>query len=134
MTLQVDVLAPAKIVTKVKAKQVQLPGIVGEMGILPGHTAFVSELGIGGMTISNGEKDNEHFFVAGGYVEVENDTVRILVDVCERAADIDRARAEAAKARASERLAQAQDAAVDYQRAQSALLRAIERLLLIARH
>ena len=73
--LQVEILAPAKVITKINASQLQLPGIEGELGILPGHTTFVSELGTGEMTVMG--SSNESFFVAGGYIEVSNDKIKV---------------------------------------------------------
>jgi len=129
--LQVDILSPAKIVTKTKANQVQLPGINGYMGILPGHTAFVSELGIGELEL-DATTGKELFFVSGGYVEVSEDNVRVLVDVCERLKDIDIDRAESAKKRAQDRLQKKIE--VDMMRAQAALMRADGRLELAQKH
>jgi F-type H+-transporting ATPase subunit epsilon len=127
--LQVEILAPAKVITKINASQLQLPGIEGELGILPGHTTFVSELGTGEMTVMG--SSNESFFVAGGYIEVSNDKIKVLVDVCERASNIDKDRAEKAKKRALDRLSAKVD--VDLIRAQASFLRAETRLSLIGR-
>lgn len=122
--LQVDILSPAKIITKVKASELQLPGFEGELGILPGHTTFVSELGIGEMVVKGDQ--GESFFVSGGYVEVSNDKIKVLVDICERASGIDKDRAERAKKRALDRLSAKVD--VDLIRAQAAFVRAEKRL------
>ncbi len=66
-------------------------------------------------------------FVAGGFVEVSDNIVSIIAPAAERAADIDLARAEAAKKRAEERLRNKADN-VDTARAQAALARAIGRI------
>ena len=66
-------------------------------------------------------------FVGGGFAEVVPDRVSVLAPVAERAEDIDRARAEAAKRRAEERLAHPLPD-IDFERARVALLRAISRL------
>jgi F-type H+-transporting ATPase subunit epsilon len=67
--------------------------------------------------------------VAGGYLEVKDDQVTVLVDVVERPAEIDKARAEKAKQRALERMGKAE---IDSIRAQQALQRANQRLALAA--
>lgn len=128
--LQVQILTPAKVVSKTTASLVQLPGSMGYMGILPGHTKLVAELGTGELTVdAQGKK--EVFFVAGGFVDVANDQVTVLVDVAEKPGDINRERAEKAKQRALDRLNQ--KAGVDVMRAQASLLRAEGRIAISAR-
>jgi F-type H+-transporting ATPase subunit epsilon len=63
-----------------------------------------------------------------GYMEVNNDKVTMLAEVAEPAAEIDRARAEAARDRAEERLRRFQDQTIDRERAREALERAVIRL------
>ncbi len=72
--------------------EVILPGIVGEMGILPGHKAMVMGLGIGPMTL-RGPSGEDRFALSGGFVEVLGDEIRVLSETCERACDIDVERA-----------------------------------------
>lgn len=128
--LQVQILTPAKVVAKTTAAQVQLPGSMGYMGILPGHTKLVAELGTGELTVyANGS--SETYFVAGGFVDVANDHVTVLVDVAERPGDISIERAEKAKQRALDRLDKS--AEIDVMRAQAALHRAEGRLLILSR-
>ncbi len=127
--LQVSVLSPSKIVAQATTSYLQVPGINGYLGILPGHTSFVTELGVGELKIGEGNK--EVYFVAGGYLDVNNDKVTVMVDVAELLPQIDRKRAEEAKNRALQRLEQKVD--IDIGRAQAALMRAQVRLDLSAR-
>lgn len=128
--LQVQILTPAKVVQKTTASQVQLPGSKGYMGILPGHTKLVAELGVGELTV-DAQGGKQTYFVAGGFVDVANDQVTVLVDVAEKPGDINRERAEKAKQRALDRLHQ--KAGVDVMRAQASLLRAEGRLAIASR-
>ncbi len=129
--LTVQILSPARVVKTLKASQVQLPGVLGYMGILPGHATLVSELGIGELDVLGGEATKEDlFFVCGGYVEVDQNHVKLLVDVIERQDEIDKDRAESAKKRAEKRLAESHKAETDTARAQAALHRAMARLTL----
>ncbi len=123
--LQVSILTPAKVVGKLTAKMVEVPGKDGILGILPAHARLIAELGIGEIKVS-AENEPQVFFVAGGYVEVEKDHIKVLADVAERAGDINVKRAEQAKARALDRLNE--KAGVDVMRAQASLLRAETRL------
>jgi F-type H+-transporting ATPase subunit epsilon len=133
--LQVSILSPAKVVTRTKATAVQIPGALGYMGILPGHARLISEIGIGELTLEGvvateggaGGGGKQSYFVAGGYVDVGDDKVTILVDVVERTADIDVARAEKSKQRALERL-ESNETAIDLARTQASLARAQQRL------
>ena len=129
--LQVSILSPAKTVAKVTATSVEVPGSLGYLGILPGHTRFVSELGIGQLTVSGAEAGRQVFFIAGGYVDVANDHVTVLADVVEKPADINVKAAEDEKRRAEEALSG--KAAVDFQEEQAALARAEARLAVVQR-
>ena len=74
--------------------------------MLPGHAPLLAALATGEMWYRKGA-EKKYAFIAGGFAEVVPDRVSILAQVAERAEDIDLARAEAAKRRAEERLAQA---------------------------
>lgn len=128
--LQVSILSPAKVVARTKATHVHVPGSQGYLGVLPGHARLVTELGVGELSVDT-DGGKQIFFVSGGYVDVANDNVTLLVDVAERPGDIDIQRAEKAKARALDRLDQ--KTGVDVQRAQASLLRATQRLTLSSR-
>lgn len=98
----------------------------GELGVLPGHIPLVAPLDIGAIRL---KKNNETHKVAvtGGFMEVRPDKVTILAPAAELASDIDVARANEAKARAERRLEQKQDD-TDFQRAELALKRALNRI------
>jgi F-type H+-transporting ATPase subunit epsilon len=72
--------------------EVVLPGVLGEMGILPGHKPMIMGLGIGTMRVRSA-RGEELFALAGGFVEVLGEHVRVLSETCERAADVDVERA-----------------------------------------
>ena len=128
----VSILSPAKVVAKTTAQQVQVPGLLGCMGILPGHTRMVAELG-GRRADGRGRTGGKQtYFVAGGYLDVAEDNVTVLVDVVEKPGDIDTARAEKALKRAQERLA-SNKIDVDLKRAQASLSRAEGRLAAAAK-
>jgi F-type H+-transporting ATPase subunit epsilon len=82
-----------------------VPGESGEMGILPNHTPLLSTLKYGILRVRTGDEE-QVFTVAGGVVEVQPDMVTILANSAENVAEIDVARAEAAKRRAEEYLAE----------------------------
>jgi F-type H+-transporting ATPase subunit epsilon len=88
---------------------------------------MVAELDQGEVTITTADNTVERFFVAGGYVEVESNRVTLLADVIERASEIDKNRAQTARKRAAERLANI-GPDTDLERANRALRRADQRL------
>ncbi len=126
--MQVHVVSPSRPVAKVRAHSVNLPGTLGYMTILPGHAAMISELDVGRLMIDKVEHGEKlQYFIAGGYVTVENDQVTVLADVIESSKEIDKARATKSRERALDRLTGTQ-AGADMERARSALQRADARL------
>jgi len=103
--MKLDVVTPegAK-VRGLDATDVTLPGMLGEMGILPGHEAFMAGLGIGVMTVA-GPGGPQVYAIANGYVEVLGDVVRVLTESCEKPDEIDVERARDRLARASKDIA-----------------------------
>jgi F-type H+-transporting ATPase subunit epsilon len=73
-------------------------------------------------------REENHLAISGGFAEIRNDKVIMLLDVAERPDEIDRSRAERARERAERRLAGRTPEDVDYTRALAALMRALTRL------
>ena len=105
----------------------------GEITILPRHTPLVSILRPGEMRLKKG--DEEGFMaVSGGFVEVQQDsTVIIIADSALRAEEIDQTKAEEARKRAEEILAQ-KTTATEVADAQAALARSLAQLKVARRH
>jgi F-type H+-transporting ATPase subunit epsilon len=132
--MHVNLYSPEKPLAEVSANYLQVPGVLGYMGIMPGHTALISELGIGELKIEGGEAGVHHtYFVSGGYLEVVDDNIKVLVDTVEHLDAIDISRAAAAEERAKKRLAEKSDLVVDIARALAALERAKARQKLAQR-
>jgi F-type H+-transporting ATPase subunit epsilon len=126
--LTLELATPTRLVVAETAEEVVVPGIEGYFGVLPGHAAFLTTLGIGEVMYRVG-RDEHYLAVSGGFAEVRNDKVIILADRAERPEEIDRARAERAKERAERRLSgRGSEDAIDYARATTALARALVRL------
>ncbi len=87
------------------ADMVVIPGIEGEMGVLPRHTPLLTTLAFGELRIKKGRAE-ESFIIYGGVVEVRPDKVVVLADAADFAADISLEEIEAARERAAEILAQ----------------------------
>ncbi len=125
--LTLEMVTPYKRVLSVEVDEITAPGFVGELGLLPGHTPLLTTLKVGELTYKNG---NEvfHIVVNWGYLEVEDDTVTVLVDTAEKADDIDLARAKAALGRAEDALKTLSHEDKKYKVMEAALQRALIRI------
>jgi len=130
--LTLEIATPTRQVVAETVDEIVIPGSQGYFGVLPGHAAFLTTLGIGELMYRT-SRDEHHLAVSGGFAEVRNDKVIVLADTAERPEEIDRARAERAKERAERRLAGRGEEEVDYSRALAALTRALTRLMMLGR-
>jgi F-type H+-transporting ATPase subunit epsilon len=86
--LNVEITTPEKRIVQMQADEAIVPGAEGLFGVRPGHTPFLSVVEPGALTVRDGS-NQQIWFVAGGFVEVNNDTVRVLADQAESIAAID---------------------------------------------
>jgi F-type H+-transporting ATPase subunit epsilon len=93
MTLTLRVLAPDQSVFDGAADEVILPSTTGQMGILPGHVAMLAALDTGVMRVREGGSWKA-IALMGGFAEVENNEVTVLVNSAELASSIDPSAAE----------------------------------------
>jgi F-type H+-transporting ATPase subunit epsilon len=131
-TLHVEVVTPDGEVYHDDVKMAILPGVEGELGVLPQHEPLVTLLRVGETRLRRSDETWDYLATGVGYAQVLFDTIFVVVDHGEQAGAIDIARAEAALARNQERLKLRADpgaqAEIDYMRAEQALKRAENRL------
>lgn len=127
MPLHVELVTQErKIFDEPNADMVILPGVEGEMGILPRHAPMLTTLAFGEMVVRKGNAE-ERFAIYGGVVDVRPDKVVVLADTAESSFAINSEKAEAARARAAQTLAQGlppemnRAAALELRRAELAL-------------
>ena len=125
--LTLELVTPERSVALETVDEVEIPGIDGYLGVLPGHTPLLVALKIGELWYRQGE-ERTFVSVAFGFAEVLPDRVRVLAQVAEIAKDIDIDRAEAAANRARERMASSAEDVDDFERAQLALLKSTLRI------
>jgi len=130
--LTLEIATPTRLAVAETVDEIVIPGSQGYFGVLPGHAAFLTTLGVGELMYRIG-RDEHYLAVAGGFAEVRNDKVIVLADTAERPEEIDHARAERSRERAERRLAGRVEEEVDYNRALAALARALARLLTAGR-
>jgi F-type H+-transporting ATPase subunit epsilon len=102
--LNVDIVTPERRLISTAADEVVAPAAEGLYGVRPGHSPFLSTLAPGPLTVRDGT-NTQAWFVAGGFLEVQNDTVLVLADQAEPAASIDLEGATTALREAEQRLA-----------------------------
>lgn len=129
MTLTVRVIAPDKTVWDASAEEVILPSTSGQLGILSGHAPLLSALEIGVMRVRESQNWTA-IALMGGFAEVENDEVTILVNGGEIGSNIEKEAARSAFAAAEislQKSEQSEDKQLRYQ-AQQEFKRARARL------
>lgn len=98
-TLTVEIVSPEGMIHSGECAQVTLPSTQGEVTILPEHTSLFTQLGIGEVVLQESSKTLS-FAIMGGFLEVQNNLVRVISDFAIRAENISAAEAEEAKKRA----------------------------------
>ena len=127
-SIELIIVTPERQLLRERVVEVVMPGAEGELGILPGHAPLITELGIGELTYRGpGPNASGVLAIIRGFAEVLGDRVTVLAETAERAAEIDLARAEAAKARAEQRLSSG-DPNIELDRVAIALQRALIRI------
>jgi F-type H+-transporting ATPase subunit epsilon len=129
--LTLEVVTPEGLLLREQVDEVIAPGEEGYFGVRPGHTPFLSTLGLGEITYRRGAETG-HLTCFWGFAEVLPDRVNVLAEIGERAADIDAGRAELARARAIERMKTITDES-GYHEAHLAYIRAVTRLAVVRR-
>jgi F-type H+-transporting ATPase subunit epsilon len=102
-TLKLEIVTPDAVVYSEDVEMVTLPGMEGQMGILPQHVPMMTHMVPGEMIVRKSGQDR--FLAVGeGFVEITGDHVAILTDMAVAAESIDEAKAEEARQRAQARL------------------------------
>ena len=127
--LQLDVVTPARRVLAEPVDMVTVPGLGGELGILPGHTPLISQLQTGVLSYTK-EGRTFQLHVSGGFVEVNEDRVSVLAEIAELPEEIDAARARLAREHVEKTLSAWTGTEEDFERARVKLERSMVRLQL----
>ncbi len=129
--LQLHIVSADRSLVNETVDEVEVPGVDGYFGVLPGHTPLLAVLQVGELWYRQGQ-EKHYLSIAFGFAEIQPDCVTILAQIAEKADEIDLARAEAAKKRAEERLVRA-TVDMDAERARIALLKSLIRLQVATR-
>lgn len=105
-TIRVNIVSAEREIFSGTVNMVFATGILGELGIAPGHAPLLTLLKPGLVRVQKADADEEIFYVSGGILEVQPNSVSILSDTATRAEDIDEAQANDAKEAAARHLAE----------------------------
>ena len=123
MALKLVVVTPEKKVVETDTDQVELPGQLGYLGILPGHAPLISLLTTGVLSFRTGGAEKS-LAISAGFVEVAGDSVSVLADLAEEPGEISIDAAEKDRSRAEEELKTASRETLDEIRARLGLAEA----------
>ena len=93
MSIQIEIVTPTAIAFNASASEVQAPGFLGEFGVLPSHTQFLSVVKAGVVTIS-AEGGPKRFIIGRGFAEAGPDRLTLLTELCETTENVDKAAAQ----------------------------------------
>ncbi len=127
MPLQLEIVTPERLAYQDEVDMVLVPGVDGELGILPHHTPLVSLLGVGELKIRKGG-DEETFAIVGGFLQVRPDKVVVMAETAEIGGEIDLERAQRARAEAQKALESGYAEGADLSAARAELQRALLRI------
>ncbi|HKG18517.1 MAG TPA: F0F1 ATP synthase subunit epsilon [Candidatus Limnocylindrales bacterium] len=126
MPLLLEIVTPERLAYSDTVDAVTLPGIEGELGVLPHHAPLVSMLGLGELRIRKGGAE-ESFAIAGGFLQVLPDKVVVMAETADMASEIDVERAAEARREAERALETGFHEGADLSAARAALQQALLR-------
>lgn len=130
MTVHLDIVSAESSIHSGLVAHLQVTGAEGELGIMPGHAPLLTNIKPGMARIVKQDGQEEVFYLSGGILEVQPNSVSVLADVVLRADDIDEAAALEAKRRAEAEMANA-SADFNYAAAAVELAQAIAQLRVV---
>ncbi len=130
--MQLEIVTPSGHKLSDKVHEITAPGVLGEMGILPGHIPVLTVLDIGRLSYKNDANEQKILAVNGGFLEVDKDTLIVITETAEFANEIDVERAKASLDRADKALASMEAGSEDFARKLRSRKRAENRIAVAA--
>lgn len=106
--LKVEILTPERLVLATEGEEIVIPTASGVIGVRTGHVPLIAPLKAGEIVVKKG-KELEHLAVAGGFVEIHQNNVRVMADSAAHATELDLKAIEEAVARAQKAKEEAKD-------------------------
>jgi F-type H+-transporting ATPase subunit epsilon len=130
---KLDVVTPSRLLVSEEVEEVTAPGVEGEFGVLPGHTPFLTALGVGELMYRKGTAV-QYIAMCRGFAEVTHEKATILAEEAEFPHEIDVGQAEAARVEAEKEIATGlSHDSKEYLEAQGKLERALNRIHVASR-
>ncbi len=126
-TLHLEIVTPETRVFSGNAKFVVVPGVEGELGILPEHIPLLTEIQPGELSVTT-EEGEFSFAVGGGFLEIRPDRVSVLTDMALKEEEIDEKAAAEAVARAEREIGKGDLSGEELATVESTLLRSLAQL------
>ena len=127
MPLTLEIVTPERLAYSDEVDSVVLPGVEGELGVLPHHAPLVSMLGVGELRIRKGGSE-ESFAIVGGFLQVRPDKVVVMAETADLASEIDLEKAQEARREAERALESGYTEGADLSIARAALQQALLRI------
>jgi F-type H+-transporting ATPase subunit epsilon len=127
MTIRLEIVTPERLAYADDVDAVNVPGIEGELGVLPHHAPLLTTLGLGELRIRKGGVE-EGFAIVGGFLQVQPDKVVVMAETADMASEIDLERAQEARREAERAIGTASHEPADLAAARAALQTALLRI------
>ena len=125
-TIQLEIVTPTRILDEGQVSYVRCPGVDGSFGVMANHIEGIIVLDVGEVKVRKNSQD-EYLAISGGYAEIMEDRLELLVESVEKSSEIDSERAEMSMERARTRKS-GQDPELNEARIEASLARALNRL------
>ena len=125
-TYNVDIVTPIQDLALSDVSYLRCPGLDGSFGVMSNHRDGIFALSVGEIKVTQNGKD-EYYATGGGFAEIVNDSVKLLVESLEKSNEIDEGRASESLKRAQQRKTD-QDSEMNVARIEASLVRALNRL------
>ena len=122
----VEIVTPIRELKLQDVSYLRCPGLDGSFGIMNNHREGIFALSVGEIKVSQDGK-SEYYAIGGGFAEIYNDSVKLLVESLEKSNEIDSDRANKSLKRAQQRKTE-QNSEINYARVEASLVRALNRL------
>ena len=127
-TLHLEIVTPETCTFSGKARSVVLPGVEGELGILPEHMPLLTQVVPGEIRVVTEDGSELNLAVGEGFLEVRPDRVSVLADMAILEEEIDEKAAEEAVARAQQKITEGILSGEELATVESSLVRSLAQL------
>jgi F-type H+-transporting ATPase subunit epsilon len=127
MGIRLEIVTPERLVYADEVDAVAVPGVEGELGVLPHHAPLITTIGLGELRIRRGGVE-EHFAIIGGFLQVLPDKVVVMAETADMASEIDLELAQQARREAERAIETGYHEGADLASARAALQQALVRI------